>query len=116
MREILRRHSFSIAFGLIIFGYIFFFTGQGDVQQLSGFTMGTTYQVQIVDMPENLERAELLAAINSLLARLDRDTFSTYQAQSELSRLNRQPVGVPFAASAELMDVLVLAREISQLS
>ena len=116
MKEILRRHSFSIAFGIIIFGYIFVFTGRGDIQQISGFTMGTTYQFQIVDMPANLDRSELVAAMNQLLDHLDDETFSTYDPQSELSRLNRQPVGEPFSASEELIEVLLLAQDIAQRS
>ncbi len=116
MQEILRRHSFSIAFGVIIFGYIFIFTGRGEVQQINGFTMGTTFQVQIVDMPRSLERSELVAELNDLLSRMDREVFSTYEPQSELSRLNRHPVGEPFPVSEELLEVLLLAREVSELS
>ncbi len=56
------------------------------------------------------------AELDVLFAFLDRGVFSTYAAESELSNLNRQPVGIPLAVSGELFDVLLLAREISALS
>ena len=52
MRDILRRHSFTIAFLAILIVSAFLFTDNDeDIQQWSGTTMGTTYQLQIVDMP-----------------------------------------------------------------
>lgn len=51
-----------------------------------------------------------------MLARLDREVFSTYAAESELSRLNRQPIGVATPVSSDLLHVLLLAREVTTLT
>ncbi|GJM14368.1 MAG: FAD:protein FMN transferase [Pseudohongiella sp.] len=117
MNELLKRHSFSATFLALFLGSVFFFTGGGeDIQALNGFTMGTSYQVQIVDMPEDIPAEDLAEEIGELLGRLDTQIFSTYAGDSELSRFNRHGVNVPFIASAEMIEVLLMAQEISALS
>ena len=117
MKELLKRHSFSATFLVLFLGSVFFFTGDGDdIQQLNGLTMGTSYQVQIVDMPDTISADDLAADIGDLLGRLDTEIFSTYAANSELSRFNRHGVNVPFIASSQMIEVLLLAQEISALS
>ena len=54
MKEPLKRHSFIAAFLALLLGSVFYFNGGDDIQQLNGLTMGTSYQVQIVDMPANI--------------------------------------------------------------
>ncbi len=117
MIEILRQHTFSITFVVILFSY-FLFEGANndDLQVLNGFTMGTTYQVQLPELPTGLEREQLASEINDLLQRLDRGIFSTYAPDSELSRLNRHPVGTPFIASTEMIEVMEMARQVSVMS
>ena len=85
-----------------------------EIQQLSGYTMGTTYQLQYVGLPENFSRAKVQSDVSALLERLDRQVFSTYAEQSELSRFNRSPVGQPVRVSRELLEVTMLAREVSE--
>ena len=117
MTEILRRHAFSITFICVFVVFVFLSTpGEEDLHRFSGYTMGTTYQVQVVGTDSEPERQELAAGIAELLGRLDREIFSTYAPESELSRFNRHPENVPFPASAELIEVLELAREISDQS
>ncbi len=72
MNEILRRHSFSITFLIVLIGF-FFLSGNDDddIQQLSGFTMGTSYQFQLVEMPSDLTPEEISADVNELLMQLD---------------------------------------------
>ncbi|MDA0690056.1 MAG: FAD:protein FMN transferase [Proteobacteria bacterium] len=117
MIEILRQHTFSITFVVILFSY-FLFEGANndDLQVLNGFTMGTTYQVQLPELPSGRDREQLGTEINELLQRLDRGIFSTYAPDSELSRLNRHPVGTPFIASAEMIEVMAMAQQVSVLS
>lgn len=117
MIEILRQHTFSITFVVILFSY-FLFEGANndDLQVLNGFTMGTTYQVQLPELPTGLEREQLASEINDLLQRLDRGIFSTYAPDSELSRLNRHPVGTPFIASTEMIEVMEMAQQVSVMS
>lgn len=117
MIELLRRHSFSITFLVILFAFVFLSTGgEGDIQQLSGYTMGTTYQLQLVDMPESKSPQEVAEDVRSLLAELDTGIFSTYAADSELSRFNRHGVNVPFIASRHLLRVLEQAQSVAALT
>lgn len=114
---ILRRHSLSIAFVVSIFAVLIVLSERdNEIQQLSGYTMGTTYKLQFVDPPANVTTTQIQQDISQLLNRLDRQVFSTYEEQSELSRFNRAPVGQPFRVSSELLEVVMLAQEISELT
>ena len=117
MIELLRRHSFSVAFIVILLAFIFISRdGEGDIQQLSGYTMGTTWELQIVDMPESPQPDVIAAEVTALLSGLDTGIFSTYAADSELSRFNRHAVAEPFMASAHLLQVLQLAQSVTALT
>lgn len=117
MTEILRKHAFSITFLAILFGYVFLFLGDDEeLFKLSGYTMGTTYNIQLTELPDHVSEDAFAAEIGELLTELDRGKFSTYAADSELSRFNRHGVNVPFIASAEMIEVLLLAQDISTLS
>lgn len=117
MSDILRRHAFSIAFVGILFAFFFSRPLQDQpLQRLAGYTMGTTYHLQWVEMPDGLTLAALETQVTDLLQRLDRAVFSTYAPDSELSRFNRAPVNVPVAVSPELLTVAQLAQDISDLT
>ncbi len=115
MKEILRRHSFSITFLVLLLGFVLLSGGDEDeLESLSGFTMGTSFNVQLLEIPRGSSREELATEISALLQRLDREVFSTYAPDSELSRFNRHPVGTVFIASTELIEVMSLGQEISR--
>ena len=76
---------------------------------LEGLTMGTSYKIQLLEVPGEGEFGVLADKVQTLLSRLDREIFSTYAPDSELSRLNNHAVGTPFAVSREMLDVLMLA-------
>jgi len=117
MSEIFRRHAFSISFVVLLLGFVFLAGGDDDSRySLEGLTMGTSYQVQLLELPSGISEDEFAAQIGALLARLDREVFSTYAPDSELSRLNRQRTGAPFIVSADMLIVLEMAREISESS
>jgi thiamine biosynthesis lipoprotein len=116
MIEILRRYGIAIAFFSVLLMLLFFTSEEDEIQQLAGYTMGTTFQLQFVGMPENFGRTKIQNDISALLDRLDRQVFSTYAEQSELSRFNRSPIGQPIRVSRELLEVSMLAREISELT
>lgn len=84
---------------------------QAETLLLSGNTMGTRWQVQVVD-DGSLQREGLDAAIQDLLAELDRGVFSTWTADSELSRLNAALGAAPVPVSADLFAVLQAARDL----
>lgn len=117
MTEILRRHAFSVASIGLFLTFVFIYTSDdNDAVRFSGYTMGTTYEVQVLEVESEALREEIRRHVFELLGRLDKEVFSTYAPESELSRFNRHPPGEPFPASAELITVLQLAREISELS
>ena len=117
MNELLKRHSFSATFLVLFIGSVLFFTGgDNDIQQLNGLTMGTGYQLQLVDMPQDIAIEDLAEDVGELLSQLDTEIFSTYASNSELSRFNRHAVNGPFIASNEMIEVLLMAQEISGLS
>ena len=116
MTKLLRRYISTAIFLTFLLGSVLYFVGSDDILQLNGLTMGTSYQVQIVDMPGDIEVEDLAVDISGLLRQLDTETFSTYASNSELSRFNRHGINIPFVASSAMMEVLLMAQEISALS
>ena len=116
MKKLLRRYTSTVIFLTFLLGSVLYFVGSDDILQLNGLTMGTSYQVQIVDMPGDIEAEDLAVDISGLLRQLDTETFSTYASNSELSRFNRHGINIPFVASSAMMEVLLMAQEISALS
>lgn len=112
-----RRFAVSVAFlaGLLSL-YFYWGAAPATLRQLSGLTMGTSYQVQLPKLPQGKSEAQVRQDVNDLLTEMDKVIFSTYADSSELSRLNRHPVNVPFQASAHLVAVLDLAGDIANLS
>ena len=116
MKKLLRRYTSTAIFLTFLFGSVLYSVGSDDILQLNGLTMGTSYQVQIVDMPGDIEAEDLAVDISGLLRQLDTEIFSTYASNSELSRFNRHGINIPFVASSAMMEVLLMAQEISALS
>ena len=83
--------------------------------KLTGFTMGTSYHVTVVDPRGEFSPQLLQARIDSLLAEVNQQ-MSTYIPESELSMLNRVPNKLPFEVDPALFDLLLQALEISWLS
>jgi len=86
------------------------------LHRFEGETMGTTYSVQLAGRrlaPGERERLEEL--VRSTLAAVDA-RMSTFREDSELSRLNRHASVEPFPVSAELLSVLLTAREVGELT
>lgn len=78
--------------------------------------MGTAWSVQLPALPAAPGPDELAARVQAELDRLDRGIFSTWVADSELSRFNRSPPGIDFPVSPELIDAILLAQEVHALS
>ncbi len=108
--------AFAGIWGLLLAFGLIWFAGSGTIREASGRTMGTSWSAQWVVPPWQDQSPGLTADFESLLERLDRQVFSTYAAESELSRLNSQPVGTAMPVSGELLEVLRLSREISSLT
>lgn len=117
MIGIVQRYGFTLVLIAAILGvYIYYPGDDSDIRLLTGYTMGTNYRLQYVPSPGSLTSTRIADDVSGLLDRLDRGVFSTYAEQSELSRLNRSPIGQPARVSRELLEVLMLAEEISELT
>ncbi len=117
MSAIFRRHAFAITLlALVFWGILFTGDSDGEISRLSGLTMGTSYELQVVDLPQHTTLEQSRLDVASLLQRLDREVFSTYAPQSELSRFNAVAAGETVQVSPDLFAVLALALIISDLS
>jgi len=75
-----------------------------------GNTMGTTYTVRISGFPDDeSKRVDMARDIEEELRHLNR-IFSTYDPDSEISRLNQTKQAAPIRASSDLLLVLEAAR------
>ncbi|GMG88179.1 FAD:protein FMN transferase [Biformimicrobium ophioploci] len=83
--------------------------------KISGQTMGTTYNVTLVNPPEMAARDEVQSALRRELDEVNRQ-MSTYIPDSELSVFNDSMVDVPMAVSADLAGVVALSLEIHEKS
>lgn len=81
---------------------------------LSGPSMGTTWSVTLA--ARGRARGELVEARAAIEERLGRvnGLMSTWDPDSELSRFNRHASSEPFPISAETLEVLGVAREVSE--
>ena len=90
----------------------FFALPGGGAEAFHGLAMGSSWTLKIASRglaDTLLETAQ--AAVARALADVER-RMSHYDAESELSRLNRHPVGEPFALSAPTRQVFAVARSV----
>jgi len=90
-------------------------TGDHRLTEFSGLTMGTSWNVKVVDLPATINQSTVDDSINTTLTAISR-SMSTYDAESELSRFNSSSSTDWFAASDELVEVLGAANEVSKLT
>ncbi|NQU56885.1 MAG: FAD:protein FMN transferase [Rhodospirillales bacterium] len=83
--------------------------------QLSGPTMGTTYQIKITDRPAHVDVERLAADVERLLETVNRQ-MSTYRPDSELSRFNTGTAQSWIPVSADTAEVAAEALGIAALS
>jgi FAD:protein FMN transferase len=89
---------------------------QPSLLTLEGSTMGTRWSVQLNTRSGDTELQSLASEIEFLLETLDKGIFSTWNQESELSRLNNSPRHQGHAASPELLQVLATAAAVHQAS
>ena len=80
---------------------------------ISGSTMGTTYKVEIGDLPQSMRIPEIKIAIERRLETVN-DQMSTYRKDSEISRFNRHQGTGWFAVSPATAAVVKRALEIGR--
>mgnify|MGYP001826362764 CR=1 FL=1 len=82
--------------------------------QFSGPTMGTRYNIEIVISDMSSQRlVELRGVVEEVLGDVNAK-MSNYLQDSEVARLNLAPGNEAFPVSADLLEVLLHAREISE--
>ncbi len=86
-----------------------------DCALLAGRSMGAGWHATVVGVADAAQAQALAAAVQAVLDGVDA-AMSTYKPESELSRLNRSPVGAPQPVSRDLAAVLRIALEVSQAS
>ena len=106
----------SIILLLSVFAGFNLFADESQLASVSGFTMGTSYEVQYVSTELVQSDAFVEKEIARLLKALDRKIFTTYSPNSELSRLNQAPINSPLSVSDHLLAVLRLSKDIFELS
>jgi thiamine biosynthesis lipoprotein len=86
-----------------------------EVTPLLGSVMGTHYLVKVVDMPEGLTLVNLDEEVSRLLKDIDA-SMSTYRSDSELSRFNTADTTEWFPVSADMIEVIDHALQVSETS
>ena len=78
---------------------------------ISGQTMGTTYNVTVVDNPLSLSKEDLKKRIEETLNEVN-EKMSNWYDQSEISTINNDKRGKPIDLSQELFDVINISTDI----
>lgn len=86
-----------------------------EAHRFQGPIFGTGYHVTLFAELDEAAYDELAAGILAELQRIDA-LMSTYREDSELSRFNRAPVGVPFFVSPPVAEVIAESLRIARLS
>ncbi|HEY6135281.1 MAG TPA: FAD:protein FMN transferase [Rubrivivax sp.] len=94
----------------------FFALPGGRTQAFHGLAMGSSYTVKIAgpalsDAALAAARSAVAQALGDVVARM-----SHYDSDSEVSRLNRQPLGAPLAVSASTLQVFQVAQAVRSAS
>ena len=82
---------------------------------ISGPTMGTSYNITLVNLPDTASADAMQSEIEIILQRINQ-VASTYIPDSELMRFNASAIATPVVLSAELFELLVVSQEIYQLT
>jgi len=85
------------------------------VVALSGNTMGTTYNITAVGIPDTVSKNRLSSAVETILADVNAK-MSNWDKASEVSLLNASDASRPVSVSADFMTVMTAADDIHALS
>jgi len=109
------QHAFILLAAVVVLAACNPNTSDHRLTEFSGLTMGTSWDVKVVDLPGAINPSVVDNAINDLLVAISR-SMSTYDPESELSRFNSSSSTAWFAASDALVEVLGAANKISRMT
>ncbi len=95
---------------IILFVFLVSCQSENKVFQLKGSTMGTYYSIKFSGV-DSSNLPGLKMKIKQALERVN-NTFSTYIADSEISKINRAEAGVPISLSEEMGELIELSKEV----
>jgi len=81
------------------------------ILEVSGLTMGTTYNLAVVDAPRSVTQSDVQNAVNTALATVNQQ-MSNWDDASEISRFNAGTTTNAQTISAELAEVMTAAEDI----
>lgn len=111
------RYSFTLGFLALFIGWkILDQRDIGQIYQLAGEIMGTTYTIQVTGFPKSMPGDEVAQEIQERLIQVDREWMSTYAPDSEISQFNRLPPGLWHPVSPEVAELVQRALDISVLT
>ncbi|MEX1197036.1 MAG: FAD:protein FMN transferase [Pseudohongiellaceae bacterium] len=115
--HLIRRFRYTLTFLALFLGWLWLRPEPGPaVYQLQGQTMGTTYSIRLWEFPEAPDQETFAARIQEQLDRLDTELMSLYAEDSQISRFNRTEPGEWFAVADEVIDVIRVSEQVSELS
>ncbi|RDH44355.1 FAD:protein FMN transferase [Zooshikella ganghwensis] len=88
---------------------------QQTIEQVSGPTMGTSYQVKYIAGDSSVSQSEVAQRVDAVLADINQ-RMSTYIPTSELMQFNQAPTGEMFKLSNDIVTLVALSQEISEMS
>ena len=109
------QHAFILLAAVLVLSACNSNTSDHQLTEFNGLTMGTSWNVKVVDMPETINQPAVDDSITKTLVAISR-SMSTYDAESELSQFNSSSSTDWFSASDALVEVLGAANEVSRLT
>lgn len=117
MMNLIRRFRYTLTFlAVFLLGMWLWPEPPATLYELQGQTMGTTYSIRLWQFPGDPGQEAFAGQIQQRLDRLDRELMSLYAEDSQISRFNRSPPGEWFEVAGEVIDVIAVAEQVSELS
>lgn len=109
----MRNYSlWSFKYYWIVFVVLLAGCGQQQSIQIDGLTMGTTYSVQLHEVPAGMQIAELQTQFELRLTKII-DQMSTYEEASDISRFNQQQSNDWYTVSPEFVRLVAIAEKLN---
>lgn len=105
----------KVAFTLAALSCVVTMAAEAVALRLDGTTMGTSYRVDVADVPAGVTEDSLRDGVERVLTRIERQ-MSTYRSDSELSRFNDSDSTAWVTVSEDTATVVATALHVSRVS